>query len=66
MNLLNFIFFILYGAWLIGFAWAGVIALKSRRTDDKTTLKTNGSLNVKVGKMNASKLTTTDLRKDKK
>lgn len=65
MNLLNFIFFMLCGAWLIGFAWASVIAFRSRKTSDKTTLKTNESLNVKIGEMNASKLTTTDLRKDK-
>lgn len=65
MNLLNFIFFMLCGAWLIGFAWASVIAFRSRRTINKTTLKTNESLNVKVGEMNASKLTTIDLRKDK-
>jgi hypothetical protein len=65
MNLLNFIFFMLCGAWLIGFAWASVIAFRSRKTSDKTTLKTNKSLNVKIGEMNASKLTTTDLGKDK-
>lgn len=66
MNLLNFIFFMLCGAWLIGFAWAGVIAFGSRRTIDKTTLKTNKSLNLNVGKIDASKLTVTDLRKDKR
>lgn len=65
MNLLDFIFFMLCGVWLIGFAWASVIAFKNRKTNDKTTLKTNESLNVNVGKMNASKLTTTDLRKEK-
>lgn len=65
MNLLNFIFFMLCGVWLIGFAWASVIAFRSRKTSDKTTLKTNKSLNVKIGEMNASKLTTTDLGKDK-
>lgn len=31
MDLLNFIFFMLCGAWLIGFAWAGVIAFRSRK-----------------------------------
>lgn len=65
MNLLNFIFFMLCGAWLIGFLWASVIAFRSRKTNDKTTLKNNKNLNVNVGKMNASKLTTTDIRKDK-
>ena len=31
MNLLDFIFFMFCGAWLIGFAWAGVIAFKNRK-----------------------------------
>lgn len=65
MNLQNFIYLLLGLIWLIGFAWAGVIAYKSRKTNDETTLKTNESLNVNGGKMNARKLTTIDLRKDK-
>lgn len=65
MDLLNFIFFMFCGAWLIGFAWASVIAFKSRKTNDKTTLKNNKKLNVNVGKMDASKLTVKDIRKDK-
>ena len=66
MDLLDFIFFMLCGAWLIVFAWSSVIAFRNRKTDDKTTSKNNESLNVKAGNINASKLTTTDLRKDKK
>lgn len=66
MDLLDFIFFMLCGAWLIGFAWSSVIAFRNRKTDDKTTSKNNESLNVKASNINASKLTTTDLRKDKK
>ena len=65
MNLLDFIFFMLCGAWLIGFVWDSVIAFRSRKTNDKTTLKINENLNINVSKMNASKLTTIDLRKDK-
>lgn len=67
MDLLDFIFFVLCGAWLIGFVWAGAIAFKSRNANNKmTTLKTNESLFVKSGKMNARKLTVIDLRKDKR
>lgn len=65
MNLLDFIFFMLCGAWLIGFVWDSVIVFRSRKTNDKTTLKINENLNINVSKMNASKLTTIDLRKDK-
>lgn len=65
MNLLDIILFILCAFWLVSFAWASMVAFRSRKSDDKTTLKTNESLNVNVGKMDASKLTTTDLRKDK-
>lgn len=65
MDLQNFIYLLFALVWLAGLIWAGVIAFKSRKNNDKTTLKTNKSLNVKVGNMNASKLTTTDLRKDK-
>lgn len=65
MNLLDFIFFMLCGAWLIGFVWNSVIAFRSRKTNNETTLKTNESLNVNIGKMNASKLKTMDIRKDK-
>lgn len=66
MELQNFIYLLFSLVWLSGLIWASVIAFKSRKTNDKTTLKTNESLNVKVGKMNASKLTTIDLRKDKR
>ena len=31
MDLLDFIFFMLCGAWLSGLIWAGVIAFKSRK-----------------------------------
>nr|DAV62445.1 MAG TPA: hypothetical protein [Caudoviricetes sp.] len=31
MDLLNFIFFMLCGAWLIGFVWDSVIAFRSRK-----------------------------------
>lgn len=65
MDLLNFIFFMLCGAWLIGFVWDSVIAFRNRKTNDKTTLKNNKNLNAKAGNINASKLTTTDIRKDK-
>lgn len=65
MNLQDFIYLVFAAVWLSGLIWASVIAFRSRRTSNKTTLKTNKSLNVKVGKMNASKLTTTDLRKEK-
>mgnify|MGYP000355237820 CR=1 FL=1 len=66
MDLQNFIYILLATVWLSGFIWAGVIAFRSRKTNDKTTLKTNESLNVNIGKMNARKLTTTDIRKDKR
>lgn len=65
MDLQNFIYLLFCLVWLIGFIWAGTIAFRSRKTNDKTTLKTNESLNVNIGKMNARKLTTTDIRKDK-
>lgn len=66
MDLQNFIYLLLGLIWLIGFAWAGVVSFKSRRINNKTTLKTNESLNVNIGKMNARKLTTTYIRKDKR
>lgn len=66
MDLQNFIYLLFSLVWLSGLIWAGVIAFKNRKTNDKTTLKTNESLNVNVGKMNASKLTTTDIRKEKR
>lgn len=65
MDLQNFIYILLATVWLSGFIWASVIAYRSRKTNDKTTLKTNESLNVNIGKMNARKLTTTYIRKDK-
>lgn len=65
MDLQNFIYLLFAAVWLSGLIWASVIAFKSRKTNDKTTLKINESLNINVGKMNASKLTTIDLRKDK-
>lgn len=65
MTIQNFIYLLLALVWLSGLIWAGVIAFKNRKTNDKTTLKTNESLNVNVGKMDASKLTTTDIRKGK-
>ncbi len=66
MDLQNFIYLLFAAVWLSGLIWASVIAFKSRKINDKTTtLKTNKSLNVNVGKMNASKLATTDLRKEK-
>lgn len=64
MDLQNFIYLLFALVWFSGLIWAGVIAFRSRKTD-KTTLKTNESLNVNIDKMNASKLTTIDLRKDK-
>lgn len=65
MNLQNFIYLLFAAVWLSGLIWASVIAFRSRKTNDKTTLKINENLNINVGKMNASKLTTIDLRKDK-
>lgn len=65
MNLQNFIYLLFAAVWLSGLIWASVIAFRSRKTNDKTTLKINEDLNINVGKMNASKLTTIDLRKDK-
>lgn len=65
MDLQNFIYLLLALVWLSGLIWASVIAFRSRKTNDKTTLKTNENLNINVSKMNASKLTTIDLRKDK-
>lgn len=65
MTLQNFIYLLLALVWLSGLIWAGVIAFRSRKTNDKTTLKINENLNINVGKMNASKLTTTDIRKGK-
>lgn len=65
MTLQNFIYLLLALVWLSGLVWASVIAFKSRKTNDKTTLKINENLNINVGKMNASKLTTTDIRKGK-
>lgn len=66
MDLQNLIYLLLALVWLSGSIWASVIAFRSRKTNDKTTLKTNESLNVNVGKMNARKLTTTYIRKDKR
>lgn len=65
MDLQNFIYLLFTLVWLSGLIWAGVIAFRSRKTNDKTTLKINENLNINVSKMNASKLTTTDIRKDK-
>jgi hypothetical protein len=65
MTLQNFIYLLLALVWLSGLIWASVIAFRSRKTNDKTTLKINENLNINVGKMNASKLTTTDIRKGK-
>lgn len=65
MDLQNFIYLLLALVWLSGLIWASVIAFRSRKTNDKTTLKINENLNINVGKMNASKLTTTDIRKGK-
>lgn len=65
MDIQNFIYLLFALVWLSGLIWASVIAFKNRKTNDKTTLKTNESLNVNVGKMDASKLTTTDIRKGK-
>lgn len=65
MTLQNFIYLLFALVWISGLIWAGVIAFRSRKTNDKTTLKINENLNINVGQMNASKLTTIDLRKDK-
>lgn len=65
MDTQNFIYLLLATIWLSGLIWASVIAYRSRKTNDKTTLKANESLNVNIGKMNARKLTTTYIRKDK-
>ena len=65
MDLQNFIYLLFALVWLSGLIWASVIAFRSRKTNDKTTLKINENLNINVGKMNASKLTTTDIRKGK-
>lgn len=66
MDLQNLIYLLLALVWLSGLIWASVIAFRSRKTNDKTTLKTNKSLNVNIGKMNAKKLTTTYIGKDKR
>lgn len=66
MDLQNFIYLLLALVWLSGLIWASAIAFKNRKINDKTTLKTNEPLNVNIGRMNASKLTTIDLRKDKR
>ena len=65
MDLQNFIYLLFALVWLSGLIWASVIAFRSRKTNDKTTLRINENLNINVGKMNASKLTTTDIRKGK-
>lgn len=65
MDIQNFIYLLFALVWLSGLIWASVIAFRSRKTNDKTTLKINENLNINVSKMNASKLTTIDLRKDK-
>ena len=66
MTLQNLIYLLLALVWLSGLIWASVIAFRSGKTNDKTTLKTNKSLNVNIGKMNARKLTTTYIGKDKR
>lgn len=67
MTLQNFIYLLLALIWLSGLIWASVTAFRNRKTDDKTaTLKANELLNVSKMRMNASKLTTIDLRKDKR
>lgn len=66
MDLQNFIYILFALVWLSGLIWASVIAFRSGKTNDKTTLKTNKSLNVNIGKMNARKLTTTYIGKDKR
>lgn len=66
MDLQYLIYLLLALVWLSGLIWASVITFRSRKTNDKTTLKTNESLNVNIGKMNARKLTTTYIRKDKR
>lgn len=66
MDLQNFIYLLFTLVWLSGLIWASVIAFRSGKTNDKTTLKTNKSLNVNIGKMNARKLTTTYIGKDKR
>lgn len=66
MDLQNLIYLLLALVWLSGLIWASVIAFRSRKTNDKTTLKTNKSLNVNIDKMNARKLTTTYIGKDKR
>lgn len=67
MDLQNFIYLLFALVWLSGLIWASVIAFKSRSANNKmTTLKTNESLFVKSGKINARKLTAIDLRKDKR
>lgn len=65
MDLQNFIYLLFGLVWLSGLIWASVIAYRSKRTNDETTLKINENLNINVNKMNASKLITIDLRKDK-
>lgn len=66
MDTQNFIYLLLATVWLSGLIWAGVIAFRNRKADDKTVkLKTNKPLNVNKRRMNASKLTTIDLRKEK-
>lgn len=66
MDLQNLIYLLLALVWLSGLIWASVIAFRSGKTNDKTTLKTNKSLNVNISKMNARKLTTTYIGKDKR
>lgn len=54
MNLLDFIFFMFCGAWLIGFAWAGMIVFKVKSKEKEAD---NGEpLNLDSGPMNARKL----------
>ena len=66
MDLQNFIYLLFAAAWISGLIWAGVIAFKSRKNNDiKITLKNIESLNLKANKIDASKLTAIDLRKDK-
>lgn len=54
MDLLNFIFFMLCGAWLIGFARAGMIAFKVKSKEKEANH--SEPLNLDNGPMNARKL----------
>ena len=54
MDLLNFIFSMLCGAWLIGCAWAGMIAFKVKSKEKAAN--DSEPLNLDNGPMNARKL----------